>query len=174
MLFPLGRRPETRDVVDLLAACHARIRRFLDIAARIARERATADEVRAAADDVRRYFEVAFTLHVTDEDEVIAPALASAGADVTRALADMQHDHAAHAAAVAALIAACAHATREPDQPEAWASALAAAERELSTRLAPHLELEERVVFPALAALPAGTRDAIAHAMRERRHSDSR
>ncbi|MGE5185042.1 MAG: hemerythrin domain-containing protein, partial [Acidobacteriota bacterium] len=102
MLHTLGKRAASEDVVDLLVECHGRIRKFLGFARALAdKPEAPAGEVRAVAGQIRRYFAVALPLHIADEEEAIMPRLAAASDDVTRALAAMHREHAAHAGEIA-------------------------------------------------------------------------
>ncbi|HEY6039113.1 MAG TPA: hemerythrin domain-containing protein [Kofleriaceae bacterium] len=178
MLFQLGSRPpigkvgEVVEVGELLAACHGRIRRFLDLAARLATtSNAGAPEVRETAGQIRRYFAEALPLHIADEDELIAPRLAGRSAELDATLATMHADHADHASLVDRVIDLCAGLHRDPDLRATHAAALAEAAAALRGAFEPHLALEERVVFPAISALPAAERRAIEEGMRRRRET---
>lgn len=171
-LFQVGARPAVGvvDVGDLLSACHARIRRFLDLSARLATTaNVSAPEVRETAGQIRRYFAEALPLHIADEDELIAPRLAGESAQLDEALVTMHADHDHHAELVARLRELAGQLARDPDRRAAVAPALADAAAALHAALEPHLVLEERVIFPALARLPAGERAAIKEGMRRRR-----
>jgi hemerythrin-like domain-containing protein len=164
MLVQIGQRKAEPDVVALLVECHGRIRKFLGFAQRIAREpEVEAEEVRAVAGQVRRYFAEALPLHIADEEELIVPALAGAGLDA--ALAAMRAEHADHAAAVARLVEACDLLARD----RAARGELGAAADALVELFEPHLAAEETVIFPAVAALLRERRDAIRQGMRARR-----
>jgi hemerythrin-like domain-containing protein len=170
MLVKLGQRDTTEDVVDLLRECHDRIRRFLGFAHRLASaEGLAAGEIRDVAGQIYRYFTVSLPLHVADEDVDLAPRLRGTSAEVDAALATMTREHVEHERATAAVVALCAELARDPAQHASRAPELAAATATLAALFDPHLELEERVIFPALAALPAADRDALRLAMRARR-----
>jgi iron-sulfur cluster repair protein YtfE (RIC family) len=125
--------------------CHDRIRRFLILARRLATARdATDDEIRGLAGDIRRYFAESFVMHVADENEQIVPRIASSGADLQAALAQMHSDHAAHEPLVARLVELCASIEREPQRLATFASVLAYLTVRLAIELEAHLELEER------------------------------
>src|SRR5205085_2176160 len=101
MLTRLANAPrprESTDAVDLLIACHARIRHFTDLAIRLGREghAAPADQIRAAASALQRYFGIALPLHEADEERSVEPRLraANAGAEVEAALGAMFEQHA--------------------------------------------------------------------------------
>jgi iron-sulfur cluster repair protein YtfE (RIC family) len=169
MLHQLGQRSSTGDIVALLAECHQRIRKFLSLAQRLA---ATADaqddEIRSVAGQVRRYFAEAFPLHLADEDELV-PRLARTSPEVDRALAQMGSDHVAHQPSVSSLVQLCGAIEREARHLATTRTELAAVATVLVADLEPHLQLEERVIFPALARLPQAERDALRDDMRARR-----
>lgn len=170
MLVQIGQRRTPEDVVDLLEECHQRIRRFLSLARQIATGEGVADDVvRSVAGQVQRYFAVAFPLHLADEEELVAPRLAGASGEVDRALATMRSDHAAHEATVTRLAELCAVLARDPRPCATSRGELTATAAELAAGLEPHLELEERVIFPAIRCLPASEREAIHRGMRVRR-----
>ncbi len=170
MLVQLGQRSNSGDVVDLLSECHGRIRHFLELASRLA---ATPEVepvvVQATAGQVRRYFAEAFPLHLSDEDELIAPRLRGRSSRIDDALARLHADHVAHEPLVGAVIEVCTALRREPRRLDARAAELAAAAAALRSALEPHLLLEEREIFPALRTLPAQEREAIKRGMRDRR-----
>jgi hypothetical protein len=150
MLVKLGSRTSTEDVVDLLLACHDRIRSFLAMARRIA---TAGGDAREAAGQVRRYFAEAYPLHVADEEELLA---------IPQRVRD---DHASHAAEVDRLVAICAAIEAGAAVPAELAPLAEHLERELTE----HLALEERDVFPAVRALPDAERAPIRDAIRARR-----
>lgn len=151
MLTRLGRsaRPSTT-LVGLLIDCHGRIRQFLGIARAVAeRDDVGAGDRAEACQRVERYFRVALPLHVRDEEEGLAPRLASAPPDVLEALATMTRQHAEHAPLLARLLAALAAVEAAPDDLVNRAG-LAGIVRELEPEFEAHLRLEEAVVFPYL------------------------
>ena len=162
----LSARPPDDTVVAALLACHERIHRFTALAARLGTPDGTAAERAAAAAGVVRYFTVALPLHAADEDASLAPRLAGRDPAVDAALAQMTAEHVAHAAPLARVVDAArtivaAPATVPPD--------LAAAAAALATLFAAHLALEERAIFPAIAALPADVEATIRAEMLARR-----
>jgi iron-sulfur cluster repair protein YtfE (RIC family) len=170
MLVTLGRPRPPDDLVELLAACHERIHRFLDLAHRLAGAEGAAEaDLATTAGQVRRYFAESLPQHIADEDLVVSPHLAGRTPALDAALAAMSTDHVEHAGAVARLVAVAAALEREPRQIAALADELAAASLALRGLLVPHLTLEERTIFPALRALPAAEQQALRAAMRERR-----
>ncbi|HZZ84139.1 MAG TPA: hemerythrin domain-containing protein [Anaeromyxobacteraceae bacterium] len=154
MLTRLGARPTEGDLVDLLLDCHQRIRTFTDLAARLAAaERPSAEEVRDAAARVHRYFSEALPLHARDEEESILPRLEGREPEVDRALSRMRAEHAVHGEPVGAVLALCAALRDDPARHAELAPALGAAAGELRRHFDGHLELEERVIFPAVRRL---------------------
>lgn len=171
MLLTLGARVSGEGLVELLEACHRRIRHHL-ILARTLVERgsdASSDEVREVAAQVRRYFTVALPQHVADEDLTIAPHLVDAEPQVAAALRTLAADHTAHTSVIASLMDDLGALERDPSALSQIRTRLAWAVERLAFQLAEHLALEERVVFPALRRLPDRKRDEILAAIRERR-----
>lgn len=90
-LTPAPARPDSKSLqpgsgyaqpFDLLAACHERVQRSLDLLARLNAHcaKAGADATAAsAAADVLRYFDLAAPLHHQDEEAHVFPALEAAG-----------------------------------------------------------------------------------------------
>jgi iron-sulfur cluster repair protein YtfE (RIC family) len=172
VLHSIGKREEASDAVELLLACHERIRRFLTLARTLATAHgASDDEIRGTAAQVRRYFAEALPLHVADEHEDIVPRLAGAGGEVARALATMDADHELHAPIVARLVELCDALVRDPGRLAELSDELGRVAHELTDELGRHLDLEEQVILPALRELPAAELDALRTAMRARRGS---
>lgn len=171
MYFTLGQRARTGDVVDLLLACHHRIREHLALARRIATARADTphDSIAAAAARVRSYFGIAFPLHRDDEEVDIFPRLAHRSAEVDAALARLVQDHAQHDQAVTTVVSLCEALEREPSKLAAHAADLARALQALEGELDAHTRLEEAVVFPAIEQMSAQEREEIHACMRKRR-----
>ncbi|NVB82575.1 MAG: hemerythrin domain-containing protein [Kofleriaceae bacterium] len=171
MLLTLGARNQVDELVDLLAVCHRKIRQHLVLARRLVLQGPTtpAPEVAETAAQIRRYFTVALPLHVADEDLSIAPRLPHAGGELGAAVAQVASDHAKHQAMIDMLVALCSEVERDPTRVTTLAERLAAVLDALAPELAGHLDLEERVVFPAVRALPTAVRAAILDEMRARR-----
>jgi iron-sulfur cluster repair protein YtfE (RIC family) len=159
-------------VVDLLLACHTRIRGFLALAARLTAARDEPDaSITDAAARLARYFSEALPLHAQDEDASITPRLLDkgAGAEIRDALATGTSEHGVLDAQLASLTPIWTVIARDP-------STLGAARGELEGSLVPvadlfqiHLAREEQIVFPAVTRLPAAIRAAILREMRARR-----
>ena len=153
MIVKLGARTTGEDAVDLLAACHERIRKFSAMACAIAKAQG---DVREAAGAVRRYFAEAFPLHVADEEELLELP------------ARIHDEHVAHAPLIDRLVALCAGIEAGgPVPPE-----LGPLAEQLRKELDEHLSIEERDVFPAIRALPDAERARMREAIRARRRTN--
>jgi iron-sulfur cluster repair protein YtfE (RIC family) len=155
MLTSIGKKPERTGLVSALLDCHERIRRFSGLARRLAEaEGAPEADVRELASHIHRYFQIGLPAHVRDEEESILPRLRGRSRELDRALDTMAKEHAEHEARVEKLLellsALMAAPARLPELAPELVPLAAAVEHDFAT----HLELEERVVFPALAALP--------------------
>lgn len=153
----IGTRREAageEDALDLLVACHARIRSFTQLALALARSEGLTDEaVAESAAAVGRYFSLALPLHVADEDDSMMPRLLRAPGAVALAapLAQMAREHVEIEASLAALNPVWEQLAAEPHRLDAQRGAfvvLPAFER----LILGHLELEEREIFPVLRA----------------------
>ncbi|MEZ4395234.1 MAG: hemerythrin domain-containing protein [Polyangiales bacterium] len=152
MLVSLGRTPRREGLVDLLLACHARIRSFASMAERLGDPAPDDGQVVAACDAVARYFGDALPLHARDEEESLLPRLAGRDPALDDALLRMRREHADHVAALRDLLDRC-EALRASPGVFARRAELARAARHLRAAFEPHLEREEREVFPAADAL---------------------
>ena len=161
--------PPEDTVVAALEACHERIRRFGGLAERVAVEAATDAERAEAAAAVVRYFAVALPLHAADEDRSLAPRLVGRDAALDAALARMTADHAEHAAVLDPVVALCRQLAAAPATHAALAPTLAPAAAAMVAAFAAHLALEEAIVFPAVAALPAAVQRELRAEMLARR-----
>jgi hypothetical protein len=165
MLVTLGARIQADDLLDLLAACHGRIRHHLTLARRLAHTGASSNELRDTAMQIRRYFSIGLPDHVADEDLVIATRVRCLD---TMAILHAQHIE--HAPWIDKLVAACAAVEREAKVPPELREICDV----LEPMLAEHLALEERVMFAELRAMPAAERARLAAAIRERREEARR
>lgn len=170
MLVTIGRRERAAELVELLLACHERIRTFSRLAREIAASVDAPDaEVGEACASCERYFVEALPLHVRDEEDSITPRLRGRDADVDAALLAMEREHASHAAPLEALLEALA-AVRVAPRSLPAREALGRSAAELEALFSAHLELEERVLLPALRSmLSPDERRAIERELRARR-----
>lgn len=140
MLISLGQRTQSPDdIVDALLECHQRIRRFTEMTVLLGRRNELA--ATETTSQIERYFRMALPLHVRDEEETVIPRLQGRSPDLDRALAAMKAEHEDHAPPIAQLFAALER--REP-------AGLLEAGAALTAAFTPHLEQEERLIFPAL------------------------
>lgn len=154
MLITLGARTETSDEpIALLASCHTRIRRFLSLARAIAERELPAAEAVEVAGQVVRYFRVAFPLHLEDEDRSFTPRLQGRDPEVDAALAQMGREHPVVDAQLEPLVLVCEAVVREGQASAARRQQLAAHFPMLSDAFEAHLQLEEKVLFPAAIRL---------------------
>lgn len=174
MLFELTSRraPEPlAALVELLTECHRRIRHFIALACEVAqREDVPPEEALRACSEIERYFREAFPLHLRDEEESIAPRLRGCSPELDDTLALMAEQHDQHAPKLETLLRELAAAEREGRLCELRRAALLQAAQALRLELEAHLELEERLLFPAITrCLPAQTRAELVSELRLRR-----
>jgi len=177
MLFPIrkGAAPGLglpARPVDLLLACHARIRRFTCLAADIiACPDAPPADIAEAARVLVRYHRFALPLHEADEDLSIRPRLeACVIPDALRGeLVAITEAHRCIDAIVEELITGWSALAEAPKQLVPLALTLAPRTAALSHMWEPHLAREEAIVFPALARLSIEAERAILAEMRARR-----
>jgi iron-sulfur cluster repair protein YtfE (RIC family) len=171
MLDQIGAARPAGDIVDLLLDCHARIRRFTDIAVRLGATRgAPATEVAEAAAAVHRYFTEALPLHARDEEESLLPRLAGKDPDVDRALVEMHRQHEMHGPILERVVTLCASLAATPARHGELAAELADAARALRDHFDGHLAPEEETIFPAIRrVLGEDERAAMLRELRARR-----
>jgi len=140
------------DPVEMLEHCHARIRTFSNLALAAGTKDAPDDERRDACARVERYFSIALPLHVRDEEDSVLTRLAGKDSEVDRALATMEDQHDRHEAQLAELLAATREVGERPGD-QAARDRLAAAAKVIVDEFTVHLEMEERILFPAIGRL---------------------
>jgi hemerythrin-like domain-containing protein len=171
MLIQLGAKRETSDdPLDLLAACHGRIRSFLGLAQAICERPLPAPEVQDVAGRVIRYFREAFPLHVLDEDQSLSPRLRGRSPEVDAALTQMSGEHPGLDAQVAELVAVLEPLSQGTLLDDPAKAALRSRLTPLISGMEAHLLAEEQTLFPAARALlSAAEREALRAQMRARR-----
>jgi iron-sulfur cluster repair protein YtfE (RIC family) len=170
VLLNVGKKKPPEDVVEMMLECHGRIREMVGLARRLAELPSTpAEEARDVAARVRRYFSEALPRHVADEEESVVPRLRGASPEVDRALDAMCAEHVEHGPELARLVSCADEIARAPERLPELGRALGEAATALERAFAVHLEAEERVLFPALAALDAHEKAAILAELRARR-----
>ncbi|HET8870213.1 hemerythrin domain-containing protein [Aquabacterium sp.] len=89
--------PSFDDPLEMLQACHGKVRHFAGLTVRLAQhlsEHGADRQARDAAQSVLRYFDVAAPLHHADEDDDLYPALlALDDAELTQAISRLTAEH---------------------------------------------------------------------------------
>lgn len=172
------REPEAAtDSAALLLECHARIRTFSAMARALAAAartptRPSAAELAETAGAVRRYFAEALPLHAADEDESITPRLRACapGEEVLAALDRMSREHGEHRPYLERLVPWWAAVAADPAALSSDAEARCSDTETLMREIESHLELEERVIIPAMRAhFTAELEEELTREMRARR-----
>lgn len=158
---------------EMLAACHERVQRSLDLLARLLDyvDRNGHDaRTRSAAADVLRYFDLAAPLHHQDEETHVFPLLVTQGdAGLHELVRQLQADHRQMETLWAVLRQPLLlwredGATGRPD------GATRAAATQFRQLYAGHIPKEEGLVFPAArSAMGTATQAAMGAEMRSRR-----
>lgn len=170
MLLQIGQFRRAHGPVDLLLACHGKIRHFMSLASSLSTVPASAAETASAASQVRRYFKEAFPLHIADEEELVEPLLRLRDPNLGEPLSNMKREHRDQEGTVARLLSLCGIVEVRPQRLVALQHHLKATTDELRAGLELHLAEEERLLFPALSRLLSSTElDSVLVAMRLRR-----
>jgi iron-sulfur cluster repair protein YtfE (RIC family) len=173
VLIKIGDTKESSDIVDLLLECHERILAFSGLACRLATADAPSeDEVRDAAARIVRYFSQSLPLHVADEEESVVPRLSGRNQDIDSALRTMHEEHAQHEPYLKSLLETCRQLEASPQRLPEFREALRSTTSVLQDKFVAHLQLEEKVILPAIRTLLTATdRDAMVRELRARRKS---
>lgn len=139
---------------EMLAACHERVVRMLDLMAKLLRHlpaHGADEQARQAARDVMRYFDLAAPLHHQDEEMHVFPALLArsdgAHSDLVRRLQQDHRDMEAGWVRARAVLDAVAGGLGALDDGQE------AALHEFSRLYARHLQDEDGAAYPAARAL---------------------
>lgn len=177
MLIQLRNRCEPdrhaeHDPTAMLLACHQRIRDHLELAQRLVdAHTASAGEVVEVATRLTRYFGRALPLHIEDEDQFLTAALSQAELPGRHALAVMSEEHLVIEPVVQSAVLLFKNLVANPSLLSDTREALQALR--LATLLLPHLELEERVIFPLIRThLSTDGQAALAQVMHDRRRHE--
>lgn len=159
--------PSIDDPIELLRACHDKVRRFAGLALRLRDHLAAKgadDQAQEAAKSILRYFDMAAPLHHEDEDLDLFPALRALGDAVLTASIDeleAEHDSLGHLwRALRPWLTATAtgQACETPVEVD-----------EFATAYPRHAGREEAEIYPAAAGLSASQLRQISDAMVRRR-----
>ncbi len=164
----------SQDAIQLLQACHQRIRHFSGVAVRLAHAQgASEEEIVQAADGLYRYFTVALPLHEADENISVHPRLKKAApqGELAGPAADAMVDqHNAIDELVERLVPLWVLLRRNPAKQPELAGEMCAIAGRLNEIFESHLKLEEEIIFPALQKyLSPEQLSHIVHEMQERR-----
>jgi hemerythrin-like domain-containing protein len=154
MLIKIGASDESSDIVDLLLACHQRIRFFIDLAMRLSETTdASNEEIREAAGRVVRYFSESLPLHVADEEQSVLPRLGGREPILDRTLEAMRSEHVAHQPQLEQLLRICRDLQNTPEQLGEMRKDLADVASRLAGDFKAHLLEEESTILPAIRTL---------------------
>lgn len=159
--------PRIEDPIELLLACHDKVRRFAGLALRL-REHLGANgpdkSAQEAAQSILRYFNIAAPLHHDDEELDLFPALRQLAIDrLNQDLAQLEAEH-AELAALWQSLQAWLQAT-VTGQPHTAPDTLAA----FAQRYPAHAQREEELLYPYAKRLTPGQISQITSAMVARR-----
>jgi hypothetical protein len=165
---------DTGAPVDHLLGCHARIRHFVGVAARLKDldvHQASLADVAETVASVRRYFNVALPLHEADEESDVTPLLLSTAnrSVVEDHLIMMANEHCMLHLILDELDPLWAKLEAEPGALAVLRTSLQVPTRRLEAIFDVHLAREERHVFPLVAALAEADQEALVREMRHRR-----
>jgi hemerythrin-like domain-containing protein len=151
------------EILELLMACHSRIRRFTGGLVALCSTPAEDERVVPTAEACLRYFREALPLHAQDEEESLLPRVLALPDPPIQALQAMREQH----EGIEALL------PRVCGELEAIAGGRALSEPELLERfsglLLRHIEAEERAIFVRVGELSAEDQQAMVGELRARR-----
>ena len=154
MLVNIGPSAEPSNVVDLLIACHDRIRFFLDLAQKLSDVTDTSDhDIQDASARIVRYFSEALPLHVADEEESIIPRLTGRDPALDTTLKTMHREHLQHTPDIERLLDVCRVLAASPQRLPELITTLKEISSKLARDFSSHLREEEDIVLPAIKLL---------------------
>jgi len=169
----VGREAAAASAPELLLACHAHIRHFVQLGQTLATIRVVSiEEVVESSRALFRYFHDALPLHEADENESLYPRLLPLPRwNLVREAGEaMLEQHRAVNELVAELLPICEILKREPERLAVLCGHLQQVTHALGQVFAAHLNLEESVIFPALPELLTPEQmDAMLREMQARR-----
>jgi hemerythrin-like domain-containing protein len=164
------------DPIGLLSDCHRRVEMFLGVlkAAAALDGRQLNDEERRALDNALRYFREAAPKHTADEEQSLFPRMRQTGSSEAKsALAELERLEADHrwADPLHARVEELGQKWLAAGKLEATdATAFSEAIAQLGAMYARHIDIEEKVVFPAASrCLPQNEQHRIGLEMTARR-----
>jgi hemerythrin-like domain-containing protein len=165
-------QPKPESAVELLTACHTRIRHFTSVLRNLAHAEGTSlEEISRAASSAHRYFSIALPLHEVDEEESVRPRLMELGdAAVNGALEAMTHQHQAVDDLTERLLPLLVLLSNHPAKLSEVHAEVCALSSALSDVFSGHLQLEETMIFPAMAEkLSSAAQADVLREMQQRR-----
>jgi iron-sulfur cluster repair protein YtfE (RIC family) len=170
MLHRIGKKPSghggARGVVERLADCHDRIRRFTALAIRLGDEQPAPDEqIVEAATQTISYFEKSLPHHSADEEETIGPQLVG----VESALDKIASQHLEIEATLRALLPLWKEVVAAPSARQGLLEDLRRHAEKLQQQFEEHLQLEESIMFPAIEKLSPELQEQLIREMALRR-----
>ena len=158
MAVQIGAKPDSGfdDPIGMLADCHRRIERFLNILCRVAERaegRALSGEEYEAIEAALKYFQESGSRHNKDEEESIFPRLRSAHAAVMVEVDRLESEHRETEALHKECSELYARWMAEEGLHGVDRSRLRAVVARLERIYREHIRLEEDVVFPCAARL---------------------
>jgi iron-sulfur cluster repair protein YtfE (RIC family) len=146
---------QEEDAVDLLIACHTRIRHFTEAAVKLAHAQAASpDQIHMTAAGIYRYFAVSLPLHEADEEDSLRPRLDPiADERVRHALLAMHDQHMAIDELVERLQPLLLLIEPNPAVLQSAGGEMCSITKALQEIFDAHLKLEEQVIFPAIRAV---------------------
>lgn len=158
---------------EMLAACHERVRRSLDLLGRLVDhlgDKGHDAQTRSAAADVLRYFDIAAPLHHQDEELHVFPLLLKQGnATLRGTVLRLRADH-RQMETLWVVVRIALLRWQEPGCTDGVSAELRAAIEGFRGIYAGHIEAEESQVFPAArVAMSQAKQEAMGREMRTRR-----
>ncbi|MBS1149154.1 MAG: Hemerythrin cation binding domain protein [Myxococcaceae bacterium] len=161
---------EKENVVELLLAAHHRILRFLELASRLAGvPEMSPSDLASTANTLREYFQHALPLHETDEALSLWPRLLGQDPALDEVIRQLEKGHGLAEVPRRGIVDVCRYLARAPQTLPTLAVSLREHLKLLKELLAHHMGVEERLLFPRVAALPPAALDEVLAEMRKRR-----
>ena len=158
MSIQIGARPDSGfdDPLGMLQDCHRRIERFLKVLVTVtsrARGRALDSDETEAVQSALHYFRVGGSRHTDDEEESLFPRLSTHPDSPGETMNDLENEHqraqGLHYLVDRLFMTWLNSRTLKSEHEEQLASAMS----QLEQLYARHIEVEERILFPAAAKL---------------------
>jgi hemerythrin superfamily protein len=156
--------------LEVLLACHRRIRIYLDVAWNLAD--ASLDDlgaIRHSASVTARYFREAFPLHTADEEQSVMPRLRQFLPELRETIQQIGQDHQREEKLLPVLIENCQHIADAPEELSRIRQRFRKMTRVMTVDIESHLQREERTLFLHIEELDETTQQDMLVEMAERR-----